>query len=85
MKTSICQGCGRLIAWVKTPAGRNMPCDPDKVLYWAAPQGTHKIVTQSGQVVSAFLMGPPEKATGYGYISHWATCPQAGAFRGGDV
>ena len=73
-KTSICKMCGRLIVWIKTPAGKSMPCDPDKVLYWQTPHGTHKIVTPNGEVVSAFLMGPLLKATGWGYISHFETC-----------
>ena len=73
-KTSICKMCGRLIVWVKTPAGKSMPCDPDTVLYWQTPGGREKIVTPNGEVVSAEFNGPYEKATGYGYISHFATC-----------
>ena len=40
-------------------------------------------LTPGGEVVNAFLMGPIEKATGYGYISHFATCEKAEEFRGG--
>lgn len=80
-KTSICKGCGRLIRWIRTPAGKAMPCDPEPVLYWRAVDGGHKIVTPGGEVVTASLEGPLDRATGRGYISHFATCAQAETFR----
>ena len=76
-----CRGCGQHIYWIKTPAGKSMPCDPEQVIYWQKPGGSHKIVTPNGEVLSAELEGPHEKATGIGYISHFATCPKAGQFR----
>ena len=81
MKTSICKGCGRLIGWIRTTGGKAMPVDPDKVFYWQSAAGQNKIVTPRGEIVSAHLDGPSEACTGQGYISHWATCPQAEAFR----
>ena len=27
--------CGKLIYWIKTPAGKNMPVDPDGQPHWA--------------------------------------------------
>ena len=80
-KTSICKGCGQLIRWIRTPGGKSMPCDYDQVTYWQTPGGTKKIVTPNGEVVSAELSGELDKATGVGYISHFATCPRAEAFR----
>lgn len=80
-KTSICKGCGRLVRWIKTPAGKAMPCDPDPVLYWQAAGGASRIVTANGEVVSARLNGPLDRVTGRGYISHFATCTKAEAFR----
>lgn len=81
MKTSICKGCGRLIGWIRTTGGKAMPVDPDKVFYWQSAEGQNKIVTPKGEIVSAHLDGPSEACTGQGYISHWATCPKAEAFR----
>lgn len=77
----ICRGCGQPIIWIRTGGRKSMPCDPDQVVYWQTPGGSHKIVTPNGEVRIAELDGPEEKATGIGYISHFATCPKADQFR----
>ena len=76
-----CRGCGKQIIWTRTPAGKSMPCDPELVTYWQKAGGSQKIVTPGGEVLSAELTGDPEKATGRGYISHFATCPESDKFR----
>ena len=81
MNTSTCRGCGAPIIWIRTSGGKSMPCDPEVKTYWQSPTGLHKIVTPNGEVVSASLEGDPQTATGIGYTSHFATCPQAGKFR----
>lgn len=81
MKNAICRGCGAPILWIRTPARKTMPCDPEGVVYWQSPTGLNKIVTPNGEVVSADLDGDPQLATGVGYVSHFATCPQAGRFK----
>ena len=43
--------------------------------------GSKKIVTQNGQVLSCEYTEDPAKATGVGYVPHWATCPYPGQFR----
>ena len=78
---SICRGCGRPIIWIRTGGKKSMPCDPEPVTYWQTPGGCQKIVTRNGEVLSAELNGPEDKATGVGYISHFATCPKADMFR----
>lgn len=78
---SKCKGCGAEIIWVKTFGGKSMPCDPEQIIYWAKPGGRAKIVTPNGEIYSAELQGDLNKATGVGYISHFATCPQANSFR----
>lgn len=70
-----------MILWVRTCAGKSMPCDPELVTYWAQDGGKEKIVTPNGEVVSASLEGEANRATGLGYISHFATCPEAGRFK----
>ena len=80
---SKCRGCGCQIMWIRTKAGRNMPVDPNSVGYRRPKEGEkakQKIVTQYGEVVSANIVGDAE-AEGYGYISHFATCPGAAKFR----
>lgn len=78
---SACRGCGRPILWIRTAAGRSMPCDPELVTYWQRAGGREKIVTPNGEVLSAELAGAPDRATGLGYISHFATCPERDRFK----
>lgn len=81
MKTSTCRGCGAPIVFIRTQAGKSMPCDAEPVTYWQEPGGPHKIVTPNGEVRSARLEGDLQQATGIGYVSHFATCPAADKFR----
>lgn len=76
-----CKGCGAQIVWVKTKAGKNMPCDPQFLNYKEVAGGKEKIVTPEGEVVSGITDVPNEAADGFGYISHFATCKMAGGFR----
>ena len=80
---STCRGCGRQILWTRMASGKRMPCDPDLVTYWQRPGGSKKIVTPNGEVISAELSGDLDKATGVGYVSHFATCPEGDRFRKG--
>lgn len=70
---SNCRRCGNRILWVKTPAGKNMPVDPNLINYRAVPGGKERIVTPSGAVIAGERCNP-EGADGVGYISHFATC-----------
>lgn len=81
MSMCTCRGCGQPIIWIKTTGGKSMPCDPIEVTYWAVKGGPVKIVTPNGEVVSAETHDDLNKATGVGYISHFATCPRANSFR----
>lgn len=68
----ICRNCGCQIMWVKTKAGKNMPVDPTMISYRRL-KAKEKIVTPEGEVVCADKVDS-EKAEGFGYISHFATC-----------
>lgn len=81
VNTGTCRGCGAKILWIRTKGGKSMPCDPEEITYWKSTTGRIMIVTPNGEVVAARLDGPPAAATGMGYISHFATCPEAGRFR----
>lgn len=70
-----CRSCGAEIVWMKTKAGKKMPCDPGLVPFWAKLKAKEKVVTQEGDVVSCLLDGDTEEMTGLGRIPHWATCP----------
>lgn len=76
-----CRGCGAPIVFVKTVAGKQMPCNPRRVPFWFKQKGSAKIVTLSGEVISCELDGPRSTVSGFGYVSHFSTCPQANSFR----
>jgi len=78
-----CRSCGKQIVWVRTSNGKNMPCDPEIHTYRIQTHGgKDKIVTPNGKVYSAEIVatGTPG-ADGFGYISHFATCPNANYHR----
>lgn len=77
-----CRSCGQQVIWIKTVAGKNMPCNPTLVTYKDQQGGKEKIVAPNGEVHSAEIVesGTPS-ATGIGYISHFATCPNAARHR----
>lgn len=76
-----CKSCGADIIWIKMQSGKNMPCDAQPVVYWKNPKGKATIITPNGETYRADLTGDINKATGIGYIPHWATCPTAGTHR----
>lgn len=78
-----CAGCGAMAIWVKTQAGKNMPCNPTLHNYKIDPTGKEKIVTQTGKVVTGVTGVDAQSADGFGYISHFATCRSANNFRRG--
>ena len=80
MGISKCRGCGANLIYIKTAAGKHMPCDPPLVPYWPREGGPGRIVTMDGRVVACDLEGPREKAR-FGRVSHFATCPAAGRFK----
>ena len=70
---SNCKKCGNRILWLRTPAGKNMPVDPNLINYREVPGGKERIVTPNGMVIAGERSNPDE-ADGVGYISHFATC-----------
>lgn len=67
--------------WIRTPAGKSMPCDVHPITYKAQSKAKDKIVTLNGEVISCIIAPADNYATGIGYIPHWATCPNADKFR----
>lgn len=76
-----CSKCGKQIMWIKTKAGKNMPCNPSFVYYKEQKGGKDRIVITNGEVAVGTVQDYPEHATGFGYISHFATCEAAQMFR----
>ena len=84
-RTSFCRACGAEIAFIKTLAGKTMPVDAGGIHFMPDPLSTEVFVLQDGTVVrgrrltddTAPLTGEPK----VGYVSHFATCPEADKFR----
>lgn len=73
-----CASCGQMIIWVKTTSGKTMPCDAEIITYKKQKGGKERIVTLNGEVHSGEIVeARVTDATGIGYISHFATCPNA--------
>lgn len=79
-----CKSCGAEIIWLKTAAGRNMPVDAEEVYFYADKDGKELFVTDNGVVVRGVQAEPntiPHPRIGY--VSHFATCPNADTHRKG--
>ena len=80
MRTTECRACHAQIGFIKTAAGKTMPVNAESVYYIQKAGGSKKIVTPNGEVLSAEYTDDKNKATGIGYVPHWATCTNADAF-----
>lgn len=75
------RGCGAPIVFVKTTAGKMMPCNPGLKLFWFKRGARDKVVTIGGEVLSCEFDGPRSTVSGFGSVSHFSTCPNANSFR----
>lgn len=76
-----CKSCGATIIWVQTESGKGMPCDAKPIPYREDPAGSLTLITSEGKVVKA---KPDATSDTFGYVSHFATCPHADAWRKKD-
>ena len=76
-EVSKCRSCGAEIIWIRTKAGKNMPCDAMPRYFAEADGGSITFVTPDGEVKHGECMEPGIM----GYIPHWVTCPDAFKFR----
>lgn len=79
--TTVCRGCGKPIIWIRTHGGKKMPVDVDLVRFVSDRSGTDVFVRRDGSVTVGRRAGNQESQAELGYTSHFATCPQADAFR----
>ena len=79
---AFCRSCGAEIVWIRTAKGKAMPCDVKKIKGVRAKFGDTLLVTEAGTIervdVRAPIGGVPSVE---GYISHFATCQNAGTHR----
>lgn len=78
---TVCRACGARILFIKTVKGKTMPVDAEPVSFVPDTNGFAKYVTADGYVVTGVIPLPGDKDVHEGYISHFATCPSASAFR----
>lgn len=76
-----CRSCGKRILWIRMRSGKAMPVDDLLINYRVDPKGKDRIVTPGGDVVACVAGVRVEDATGFGYTSHFATCPNANGHR----
>lgn len=76
-----CRSCGEKIMFIRTKAGKSMPVNPAFVSFKNNPDGKDRIVLPSGNVIACDANVDAKEADGYGYISHFATCPNASRHR----
>jgi len=93
-RLSKCSYCPAQVRWVKTEAGKSIPCDPDLVCVRLDAHGEDALAHRE-QVVLAWDQGPHAKGAVVrgvrcwegregalvGRIPHWATCPGRGQAR----
>lgn len=77
----LCKKCKEPIMFIRTAAGKAMPCDPFITYYKQVDGGKDRIVTPNGQTLSCIILPDSTDADGYGYVPHWATCRHADSFR----
>lgn len=84
--TNKCRGCGAEVIWMKTPAGRKMPVDPEPVwveIGWRGPAFLRKDgeFVFGRKVGDAYETEDTDSNLVEAYESHFATCPVGGEFR----
>lgn len=52
-----CSKCGKQIMWIKTKAGKSMPCNPSFVYYKEKKGGKDRIVLTNGEVAVGTVQG----------------------------
>ena len=79
-RTTKCRACQQEIAFIKTVKGKSMPVNPEPV-YFVPAGGPNTYVMITGEVERGREPAYADKDTRIGYISHFATCPEADKFR----
>ena len=81
MKITNCRACGAPIGFIKTKAGKTMPVDGESVYFLPDPDGNELFVLVDGSTQRGTRVDEESNSTQIGFISHFATCPEADSFR----
>lgn len=69
-----CRECGKPLIFIRTRAGKNMPCEAEPVLYWPDADGPLLFYQRDGSYERGTLQGHPAVPQGSGYVPHWGRC-----------
>ena len=70
-----CRECGKPLIFIRTRAGKNMPCEAEPVLYWPDADGPLLFYQRDGSYERGTLEGHPAVPRESGYVPHWGRCP----------
>ena len=80
-KETKCRACQADIIFIKTKAGKSVPCDAKSMYFTPEANGTQVFVLMDGSVQRGKECPGGGDGCQIGYISHFATCPNADLFR----
>lgn len=72
-----CRSCGAKIRFVKMKSGKSMPVNEKIVNYQGRPSWQGKNCDTGRRCSRRVTDINADEATGFGYVSHFATCPNA--------
>ena len=75
-----CRSCGARIRFIRMTSGKYMPVDESAVFY-DLEKSSDKVVTTDGRVVNCRIVEQPVNRSMFGFVSHFATCPNANQHR----
>lgn len=82
---SRCKSCGAEIRFIKTISGKSMPVNAEHVYYKYKLGAKDRVVTPNGEVLPCIIYDAEKddlsQAEGWGYVPHFATCPDADKHR----
>ena len=70
-----CRECGKPLIFIRTRAGKNMPCEAEPVLYWPDDAGPLMFYQRDGSYERGTLEGHPAVPRESGYVPRWGRCP----------
>ena len=81
MNITSCRACGAPIGFIKTKAGKTVPVDEKSLNFLPDPNGNELFVLVDGSTQRGTLVEEESNSSQIGFISHFATCPEADKFR----
>ena len=81
MRFTECRACHAPIGFIKTTAGKTVPVDAECLNFLPNEKGPLLFVMVDGSTKRGYKVNKEQDGSEFGYISHFATCPEADKFR----